>query len=513
MIGHAYDGLPDEACGLMAGTPVLDRVERFYATRNAAESSRVYTVDPKDHLRADRDAEDHGLEIIGVMHSHTHTEAYPSPTDVDQAPDPTWHYVIVSLKREAPVLRSYRIVDGHDHRGAGGRRRTVDSLPKRSAFRSAEPDAPTLVEPDPMAVYQSVLDMIGNTPMVDVSTLSPNPDVRILGKMEGQNPAGSVKDRIALNMILEAEANGTLKPGQTLIESSSGNTGIAMAMIAKTRGYPIKIVLPENVSIERRQLLEVFGAEIIDSPGEEGSNGAVRRAQALADEHPEWAFLFQYANEANPRAHYETTGPEIWADCPEITHFVAGLGTSGTLMGVGRFLKEQNPDIKVLAVEPPLGEKVEGLRNLEEGYIPEVYEKWDGADLLDGKRIVRPTRVHRVDPPPQRGRHLLRHLGRRGPGRRGPGRRADRPGHHRVRRVRRRLEVPLDRRLDRRHRRRRRAGREDHLLLTDRSFSRCLSASRGGFVARLSLMVRSRVSQASASGPGRPDPRCSSTPR
>ena len=241
-----------------------------------------------------------------------------------------------------------------------------------------------------MAVYKSVLDMIGNTPMIDVSELSPNPAVRILGKMEGQNPAGSVKDRIALNMILEAEADGTLKPGQTLIESSSGNTGIAMAMIAKIKGYPIKIVLPENVSIERRQLLEVFGAEIIDSPGEEGSNGAVRRAQALADEHPEWAFLFQYANEANPRAHYETTGPEIWADCPEITHFVAGLGTSGTLMGVGRFLKEQNPDIKLLAVEPPRGEKVEGLRNLEEGYIPEIYEKWDGADLLDGKRIVRP---------------------------------------------------------------------------------------------------------------------------
>ena len=241
-----------------------------------------------------------------------------------------------------------------------------------------------------MAVYKSVLDMIGNTPMVDVSQLSPNPAVRILGKMEGQNPAGSVKDRIALNMILEAEADGTLKPGQTLIESSSGNTGIAMAMIAKIRGYPIKIVLPENVSIERRQLLEVFGAEIIDSPGEEGSNGAVRRAQALADEHPEWAFLFQYANEANPRAHYDTTGPEIWADCPEITHFVAGLGTSGTLMGVGRFLKEKNPAIKVLAVEPPLGEKVEGLRNLDEGYIPPVYEKWGGEQLLDRKRVVRP---------------------------------------------------------------------------------------------------------------------------
>jgi cysteine synthase len=241
-----------------------------------------------------------------------------------------------------------------------------------------------------MAVYQSVLDMIGNTPLIDVSALSPNPAVRILGKMEGQNPGGSVKDRIALNMILEAEADGTLSPGQTLVESSSGNTGIAMAMIAKMRGYPIKIVLPENVSIERRQLLELWGAEIISSPGSEGSNGAVRRAQALAAEHPEWAFLFQYANEANPRAHYQTTGPEIWRDCPEITHFVAGLGTSGTLMGVGRFLKEQNPAIKLLAVEPPLGEKVEGLRNLAEGYIPEVYEKWDGPELLDGKRIVRP---------------------------------------------------------------------------------------------------------------------------
>ena len=241
-----------------------------------------------------------------------------------------------------------------------------------------------------MAVYSSVLDMIGNTPMVDVSVLSPNPNVRILGKMEGQNPAGSVKDRIALSMVQEAEADGTLTPGKTIIEPSSGNTGIALAMIARIKGYPIKIVLPENVSVERRQLLEVFGAEIILSPGNEGSNGAVRRAIELADEHPEWAFLYQYANEANPRAHYETTGPEIWRDVPEITHFVAGLGTSGTLMGVGTYLKEQNPDIKILAVEPPLGESVEGLRNLDEGYIPPVYEKWGGPELLDGKRIVRP---------------------------------------------------------------------------------------------------------------------------
>ena len=191
-----------------------------------------------------------------------------------------------------------------------------------------------------MAVVSSVLDLIGNTPLVDVSALSPNPDVRILAKLESQNPAGSVKDRIAAKMIEEAEADGTLTPGRTIIEPSSGNTGIAMAMIAQLKGYPIKIVLPENVSVERRQLLEIFGAELIMSPGAEGSNGAVRRAMALADEHPEWAFLYQYANEANPRAHYEGTGPEIWRDCPDITHFVAGLGTSGTLLGVGTYLKE-----------------------------------------------------------------------------------------------------------------------------------------------------------------------------
>ena len=241
-----------------------------------------------------------------------------------------------------------------------------------------------------MPVHASVLDLIGNTPMVDLSPLSPNPAVRIVAKLEGQNPAGSVKDRIAWAMIQAAESDGTLRPGKTIIEPSSGNTGIALAMIAKMRGYPIRIVMPENVSVERRQALEVWGAEIVTTPGEEGSNGAVRRAQAMADEHPEWVFLYQYANEANPRAHYEGTGPEIWRDCPEITHFVAGLGTSGTLMGVGRFLKEQNPAVKVVAIEPPLGERVEGLRNLDEGYIPPVYEKWGGPDLLDRKRIVRP---------------------------------------------------------------------------------------------------------------------------
>jgi cysteine synthase B len=241
-----------------------------------------------------------------------------------------------------------------------------------------------------MAVHASILDLVGDTPIVDVSALSPNPDVRILAKLEGVNPGGSVKDRVALSMVREAEADGTLVPGRRIIEPSSGNTGIALAMIARIRGYPITIVMPENVSVERRQALEVWGAEIIFTPGAEGSNGAVRHAQRLADEHPEWAFLYQYANEANPRAHYEGTGPEIWADVPEVTHFVAGLGTTGTLMGVGRYLKEQNPAIKVIAIEPPLGERVEGLRNLDEGYIPPLYEKWGGADLLDRKRIVRP---------------------------------------------------------------------------------------------------------------------------
>jgi cysteine synthase B len=241
-----------------------------------------------------------------------------------------------------------------------------------------------------MTVHSSVLDLIGDTPMVDVSALSPHPGARIIVKLEGQNPAGSVKDRIAKAMIEEAEADGTLVPGRTIIEPSSGNTGIALAMIARLRGYPIKIVLPENVSIERRQMLEVFGAEIIPSPGSEGSNGAVRLARQLADENPEWVFLYQYANEANPRAHYETTGPEILRDVPDITHFVAGLGTSGTLMGVGTYLREQRPGVQVLAVEPPSGELVQGLRSLDDGFIPPIFEKWGGNELLDGKRIVRP---------------------------------------------------------------------------------------------------------------------------
>ena len=241
-----------------------------------------------------------------------------------------------------------------------------------------------------MVPHESVLDLIGNTPIVDVSRLSPNPNVRIFAKLESQNPFGSVKDRIAKAMIEDAEKNGRLQPGQTIVEPSSGNTGIALAAIAQVKGYPIKILMPTSVSIERRQMLEIFGAEVILTPGEEGSNGAVRRAIEMAEQNPDWCFLYQYANDANPRAHYEGTGPEILRDLPEITHFVAGLGTSGTLMGTGRFLKEHKPDVKIIAVEPPLGERVEGLRNLDEGYVPPVFDNWHGFDILDRKRVVRP---------------------------------------------------------------------------------------------------------------------------
>jgi cysteine synthase B len=241
-----------------------------------------------------------------------------------------------------------------------------------------------------VAAYQSVLDLIGNTPMVDVSSLSPNPAVEIHVKLEGQNPGGSVKDRTALSMIEDAEKSGLLSPGATLLEPSSGNTGIALAMISRVKGYRLKVVLPSNVSVERRQLLEVWGAEIIESPGAEGSNGAVRMARGLAEQHPEWVFLYQYGNPANPKAHYEGTGPEIWRDCPEITHFVAGLGTSGTLLGVGRFLKERKPSVQLWAIEPPSGELVDGLRNLDDGYVPPIFLEGGGEELLDRRTIVGP---------------------------------------------------------------------------------------------------------------------------
>ncbi len=244
-----------------------------------------------------------------------------------------------------------------------------------------------------MARYGSVLELIGDTPMVDISSLSPSESVHLLIKLEGRNPAGSVKDRVALSLVDAAEADGLLVPGkpdQVLIEPSSGNTGIALAMVCRLRGYHLKVVLPDNVSVERRQLLGVYGAEVIDSPGAEGSNGAVRRARELAADHPEWVFLYQYANPANPAVHRATTGPEILRDCPEITHFVAGLGTTGTLIGVGSYLKSMRPDVQVWAVEPPAGEMVDGLRSLDDGYVPPVFVDGGGEALLDRRVVVRP---------------------------------------------------------------------------------------------------------------------------
>ena len=237
-----------------------------------------------------------------------------------------------------------------------------------------------------MARYENILGAIGNTPLVGISQLSPNPDVRIYAKLEGQNPGGSAKDRIALKMVELAERDGLLNPGDTIIEPSSGNTGIGLALVSRLRGYKLRVVMPDNVSIERRQLLEIFGAQVITSPGSEGSNGAIRLAEKLAVEDQYLKMLFQYGNPANPLAHYEGTGPEIWRDCPEIDVFVAGLGTSGTLMGAGRYLKEQNSAIKVVAVEPPAGELVQGLRSLDDGFIPPIFD----PEILDRKFIVRP---------------------------------------------------------------------------------------------------------------------------
>ncbi len=223
--------------------------------------------------------------------------------------------------------------------------------------------------------YEDLADAIGNTPLVGLPRLSPRPDVRLWAKLEGHNPTGSVKDRIARAMVDDAEKTGRLQPGATLLEPSSGNTGIALALVARVRGYRLVVVMPENTSAERRQLLELYGAEVVSSPAAGGSNGAIARAEELAADHPDWVMLYQYGNPANVTAHYETTGPEIWRDLPEVTHFVAGLGTSGTLVGVGRYLKEQNPAVQVVAAEPEYGDLVYGLRNLDEGFVPPIFEE------------------------------------------------------------------------------------------------------------------------------------------
>jgi len=223
--------------------------------------------------------------------------------------------------------------------------------------------------------FDSLLDSVGRTPLVGLPRLSPTPEVRLWAKLEDRNPTGSVKDRVALQMVLAAEADGRLEPGATLLEPTSGNTGISLAMAARLRGYRLVCVMPENTSVERRQLLSMWGAEIVFSPAAGGSNEAVRVAKVLAEQHPDWVMLYQYGNPANADAHYLTTGPEILEDLPSVTHFVAGLGTTGTLMGVGRFLREKVPGVQVVAAEPRYGELVYGLRNLDEGFVPELYDE------------------------------------------------------------------------------------------------------------------------------------------
>jgi cysteine synthase B len=226
-----------------------------------------------------------------------------------------------------------------------------------------------------MTRFPSLLQSVGNTPLIGLPRISPAPNVRLWAKLEDRNPTGSVKDRAALAMVEAAERDGTLKPGATILEPTSGNTGISLAMVAKLKGYKLICVMPENVSTERVQLLKMWGAEIITSPAAGGSNEAVRVAKEVSKANPDWVMLYQYGNPANADVHYRTTGPEILADLPEVTHFVAGLGTTGTLMGVGRFLREQKPDVQIVAAEPRYGELVYGLRNLDEGFIPELYDE------------------------------------------------------------------------------------------------------------------------------------------
>ena len=235
-----------------------------------------------------------------------------------------------------------------------------------------------------MTVASSLLDLVGSTPLVELARLSPKPSVRVYAKLEGQNPTGSIKDRVAKAMVEAAEASGELAPGRRLLEPTSGNTGISLALVAKLRGYPLRCVMPANVTEERRRLLRLYGAEIVDSPPEEGSNGAVRVALELAERDPALFMPFQYGNEANPRAHYDGTGAEIAEALERVDVFVAGLGTGGTLMGAGKRLRESFPDVLVAAAEPLPGDPVMGLRSLEDGYVPPILD----VSKLDRKLLV-----------------------------------------------------------------------------------------------------------------------------
>ncbi|MCW2543843.1 MAG: cysteine synthase, partial [Frankiales bacterium] len=242
--------------------------------------------------------------------------------------------------------------------------------PSRTA--TASPSCRPWLAADPLEMtrFDSLIESVGRTPLVGLPRLSPSPDVRLWAKLETDNPTGSVKDRAALYMVAQAEKEGLLRPGVTVLEPTSGNTGISLAMVCRMRGYRLICVMPENTSIERRQLLTMYGAEIVASPAAGGSNQAVAVARQLAAENPDWVMLYQYGNPANAQAHYETTGPEILEDLPTITHFVAGLGTTGTLMGTGLYLRENKPGVRIIAAEPRYGELVYGLRNIDEGFVP-----------------------------------------------------------------------------------------------------------------------------------------------
>jgi cysteine synthase len=237
-----------------------------------------------------------------------------------------------------------------------------------------------------MTRYDDLLASVGGTPLVGLPSLSPSPDVRLWAKLEDRNPTGSIKDRPALKMVEMAEKEGRIRPGDTLLEPTSGNTGISLAMAAKLKGYRLVCVMPENTSEERRQLLRMWGAEIVSSPAAGGSNEAVRVAKGIAADHPDWVMMYQYGNDANALAHEEGTGPELLADLPSITHFVAGLGTTGTLMGVSRFFRREKPAVRIVAAEPRYGELVYGLRNLDEGFVPELYDE----TLIDARFSVGP---------------------------------------------------------------------------------------------------------------------------
>jgi [CysO sulfur-carrier protein]-thiocarboxylate-dependent cysteine synthase len=235
-----------------------------------------------------------------------------------------------------------------------------------------------------VSVYPDIVQSIGHTPLVEIPRMSPKPEVRLFAKLEMTNPTGSVKDRVAKALIEDLETSGRLGPDSVILEPTSGNTGIALAMIGRRKGYRVALVMPDNITVERRLVAELFGAEVIDSPGTLGSNGAIALAKQLAAADPRYVMPYQYGNEANPRAHEETTGPEILADCPEVDVFIAGLGTGGTLMGVARFFRRAKPSVRVFAAEPLPGENVQGLRSLEEGFVPEIFD----PSLLAGRFLV-----------------------------------------------------------------------------------------------------------------------------